>query len=218
MHWPERRLEEYQQPREWEGYGVPTQVPTYQGPLFRGAPPGESGPMSGPGLSKKEIQKQKTLTKSGVTGSAYLHSMGGMAPGGGGGTPPTGRGGPPDDKWDDESGEEENEEDDTDEETVSVTSSSQVSAGRMRATTMERQGKRIQRRVQGVLQRTQMVPPEEEVLGMVIEDHGDTEVRGVGPDPLEGMEQWDLWDLLDQGDYQGEMDYPPLGAHLLPRD
>ena len=87
--------------------------------------------MSGLGLSKKETQKQKTPTKSGVTGSAYLHSMGGMAPGGGGGTPPPGRGGPPDDKRDDESGEEENEEDDTDEETVSVTSSSQVSAGRV---------------------------------------------------------------------------------------
>ena len=86
--------------------------------------------MSGLGLSKKETQKQKTPTKSGVTGSAYLHSMGGMAPGSGGGTPPPGRGGPPDDKRDDESGEEENEEDDTDEETVSVTSSIQVSAGR----------------------------------------------------------------------------------------
>ena len=58
--------------------------------------------------------------------------MGGMAPGGGGGTPPPGKGGPPDDKGDDGSGEEENEEDDTDEETVSVTSSSQVSAGRVR--------------------------------------------------------------------------------------
>ena len=63
-----------------------------------------------------------------------------------------------------------------------------------------------------------MIPPEEEVLGMVIEDHGDTEVRGAGPDHLEGMEQWDLWGLLDQGDSQGEMDYPPLGAHLLPLD
>ena len=63
-----------------------------------------------------------------MTGLAYLHSMEGMAPGGGGGTPPPGKGGPPDDKGDDGSGEEENEEDDTDEETVSVTSSSQVSA------------------------------------------------------------------------------------------
>ena len=31
-----RRLEEYQQPREWEGYEVPTQMPPYWGPLFRG--------------------------------------------------------------------------------------------------------------------------------------------------------------------------------------
>ena len=58
-------------------------------------------------------------------------------------------------------------------------------------------------------------PPKEEVLGMVVEDHGDIEDRGAGPDHLEGMEQWDLWGLLDQGDSQGEMDYPPLGAHLL---
>ena len=67
-----------------------------------------------------------------MTGSAYLRSVGGMAPGGGGGTLPPGKEGPPDDKGDDGSGEEENEEDDTDEETVSVTSSSQVSAGRAR--------------------------------------------------------------------------------------
>ena len=50
----------------------------------------------------------------------------------GGGTPPPNRGGPPDDRRDDESDEEENEEGDTDEETVSVTSSSQVSANRAR--------------------------------------------------------------------------------------
>ena len=35
----------------------------------------------GPGPSKKETQKQKIPTKSGVTGPAFLHSMGGMAPG-----------------------------------------------------------------------------------------------------------------------------------------
>ena len=57
--------------------------------------------------------------------------MGGMAPGGGGGTPPPSRGGSPDYGGDDEPDEEENEEDDTDEETVSVTSSSQVSANRV---------------------------------------------------------------------------------------
>ena len=66
-----------------------------------------------------------------MTGLAHQHPMGGMAPGGGGGTPPPDKGGPPDDKGNDEL-EEENEEDDTDEETVSVTSSSQVSASRAR--------------------------------------------------------------------------------------
>ena len=92
-------------------------------------------------MGLKETQKQKAPTKSGMSGLAYLRSMGGMAPGGGGGTPPPGKGGPPDDKGDDGLGEEEDEDDDTDEETVSVTSSSQVSAGRV--------VKRMQRRVQG---------------------------------------------------------------------
>ena len=81
--------------------------------------------------SKQRIQEQRVATKSGMTGLAHQHPMGGIAPGGGGGTPPPGKGGPPDDKGDDES-EEEDEEDDTDEETVSVTSSSQVSANRAR--------------------------------------------------------------------------------------
>ena len=47
------------------------------------------------GPSKKETQKQKTPTRTGIAGTAYLHSVGGMAPGGGGGTPPPGRGGFP---------------------------------------------------------------------------------------------------------------------------
>ena len=178
---------------------------------------GKGRPMSGPGLPKKETQKQKTPTKSGVTGSAYLRSMGGMAPGGGGGTPPPSRGGPPDDKRDDESGEEENGEDDMDDETVSVTSSSQVSAGRVRPPQWN-VGEENTKEGAGGPPEDQSDPSREEVLGIVIEDHGDTEVRGVGPDPLEGMEQWDLWGLLDQGDSQGEMDYPPPGAHLLPWD
>ena len=88
--------------------------------------------MPGQGPSNQETQKQKAPAKSGITGLAYLRSMGGMAPGGGGGTLPPGKGGPPDDNEDDGSGEEENEEDETNEETVSVTSSSQVSAGRVR--------------------------------------------------------------------------------------
>ena len=64
----QRRLEEYQQPQEWGGYEIPRQVPSYWGPFFRGGGPGESGPKSGQGLSKKETQKQKTPTKSGETG------------------------------------------------------------------------------------------------------------------------------------------------------
>ena len=128
----QRRLEEYQQPQEWEGYKIPRQVPSYRGPFFRGGGPDERGPKSGQGPFKKETPKQKIPTKSEVTGSAYPHSMGGMAPGGGGGTPPPSRGGFPDDRGDDEPDEEENEEDDTDEETVSVTSSSQASANRAR--------------------------------------------------------------------------------------
>ena len=75
----QRRLEEYQQLREWQGYETPKQAPTYQGPLFRGA--GERGPMPGQGLSKQETQKQKAPTKSGMIGLAFLHSMGGMTAG-----------------------------------------------------------------------------------------------------------------------------------------
>ena len=177
--------------------------------------PDEREPMSGQGPSKKETQKQKAPTKSGMSGLAYLRSMGGMALGGGGGTPPPGKGGPPDDKGDDGLGEEEDEEDDTDEETVSVTSSSQVSAGRAGPQKWNGSKENTKAGV-GVPQRTYMIPPEEEVLEMVVEDHGDTENKGAGLDHLEGMEQWDLQGLLDQGDSQGEMDYPPLGAHLLP--
>ena len=56
------------------------------------------------------------------------------------------------------------------------------------------------------------------MLEMVVGDHEDIEARGVGPDHLEGMEQWDQWDPLDQGDSQEGMDYPPPGVHSLPQD
>ena len=62
-----------------------------------------------------------------------------------------------------------------------------------------------------------MILLEEEMPEMVIGDHEDIEVREVGPVHLEEMEQWDQWDPLDQGDSQEGTDYPPLGAHLLPR-
>ena len=85
-----------------EGYEIPRQSPPYQGPLFRGRGAGERGPIPGQGLSKQETQKQKAPTKSGITGLAYLCSIGGMASGDGGGTPPPDNGGPLDDKGDDE--------------------------------------------------------------------------------------------------------------------
>ena len=127
----QRRMGECQQPREWgdmksQGKCHPTRDRTLEeGDQMK-------GDQSLVGPSRKETQKQKIPTKSGETGAADPCSMGGMAPGGGGEAPPPSRGGPPDDRRDDESDEEENEEDDTDEETVSVTSSSQVSANRVR--------------------------------------------------------------------------------------
>ena len=126
------RMGEYQQPREWEGYEIPRQVASYQGPYFRGGGPDDKGLKSGQGPSRKETQKQDIPTKSGETGSAYPHSMGGD------GSMRRGRkstlkwGGPPDDGGNDEPDKEEDEEEDTDEETESVTSSSQVSAHRGR--------------------------------------------------------------------------------------
>ena len=213
----QRRLEEYQQPQEWEGYEIPRQVPSYQGPFFRGGGPDESGPKSGPGPSKKETQKQKIPTKSGVTGSAYPHSMGGMAPGGGGGTPPPSRGGPPDDRGDDESDEEENEEEDTDEETVSVTSISQVSANRVRPLIWGSSKENIKDSEGGPLEDPND-PSGGGNAGDGHRDQEDIEARGVGLDHLEGMEQWDQWDPLDQGDSREGMDYSPLGVHSLPRD
>ena len=53
----QRRLEEYQQPQEWEGYKIPRQVPSYQGPFFRGGGPDEREPKSGQGPFKKETEK-----------------------------------------------------------------------------------------------------------------------------------------------------------------
>ena len=65
----------------------------------------------------------------------FTHILWGGMAGGGGGSPPPSRGGSPDDGRDDEPDKEEDEEDDTNEETVSVTSSSQVSAHRARPLT-----------------------------------------------------------------------------------
>ena len=47
----QRRLEEYQQPQEWEGYEISKQAPPRRGPLFRGGGPDEGGQMFGQGPS-----------------------------------------------------------------------------------------------------------------------------------------------------------------------
>ena len=49
---------------------------------LEGGPDGR-GPIPSQRLSKQGIQEQGTATKSGMTGLAHQHPMGGMAPGGG---------------------------------------------------------------------------------------------------------------------------------------
>ena len=59
-----------------------------------------------------------------------------------------------------------------------------------------------------------MILLKEEMLEMVVGDHEDIEVRGVGLDHLEGMERWDQWDPLDQGDSQGRDGLSTTGGPL----
>ena len=59
-----------------------------------------------------------------------------------------------------------------------------------------------------------MILLEEKMLEMVVGDHRDTEVRGVGPVHLEEMEQWDLWGLLDQGGFPGRDGLSTTGGPL----
>ena len=115
-------------------------MPTYQGPLYRGGETfkGRSAPKQEP--SRQRTQSQAGSAKIGIIGSMYPRAVEGMAPGEGGGIPPLGRGGPPDDKSDDESNKEEDDESETDEERVSMTSSSQVSAGKAKPQERYREG------------------------------------------------------------------------------
>ena len=100
--------------------------------LWEEGGPHEEGSMPGQEPSRQKAQKHRITVKAGIIGSMYPHVVKGMAPVGGGGPPSPGKGGPPEDKPDNGSDEEENDETYTDEETVSVTSSSQVSAGKMK--------------------------------------------------------------------------------------
>ena len=128
----QKRLGEYQKLWEEAGYEPPRQVPAYQEPLHRGGGSHDHHHYLIKNRQNKGPKNKGAPAKMGMMGSMYPRAVGGMAAGGGGGTPPPDKGGPPDDKSDDESNEEENDESDTDEETVSVTSSSQASAGRIK--------------------------------------------------------------------------------------
>ena len=55
----QRRLEEYQQPQEWEGYGIPRQVPSYQGPFFREGDQMKVDPSLGRDLLGKKPKNRK---------------------------------------------------------------------------------------------------------------------------------------------------------------
>ena len=105
--------------QEWAEYEPPRQIPTYQGPLYRGGETHKGRPLPDQKPSRQRTQNQRSSAKTGMIGSMYPHAVEGMAPGGRGGTQPLAKGDPPDEKSDDESNEEEDDESDTDEETIS---------------------------------------------------------------------------------------------------
>ena len=212
----QRRMGEYQQSREWGKYETPRQVPSHQGPYFRGGGPDDRGLKSSQGPSETEIQKQTIPKKSGETGSVHPHSRGGMAPGGGGGSSPPGGGGPPDDKRGDDPDKEEDEEEDTDEETESVTSSSQVSVHRGQPLIWGN-GKRSLKDNGGGPPEDPDDPSEEGHVGDGRRGpRGHRGQRGrTGPPGRDGA-VGPVGPVGPRG-FPGGMDYPPLGVHLLPQ-
>ena len=125
------RLNEYLQLQGWTNYESPKLIPPGERPLQRGGGPLGEGTVPGHELPSQNTQKARGQVRMGIIGSMYPHTRG-MAPGGGKGPPPPSGRGPPGDKPDDEMEDEEDEEEGTDEETVSVTSSSQDSADKLR--------------------------------------------------------------------------------------
>ena len=128
----EMRLNEYRQLQGWVSYESPRPIPPGGGPLQRGGGPHGEGAMPRHEPPIQKTQKAEGWAKTGIIGSMYPHIAKSMVPGGGEGPPPPGRGGPPEDKLVDEMEGEEDDEGDTDEETVSVTSSSQDSADKIK--------------------------------------------------------------------------------------
>ena len=72
----QRRLGEYQQVQEWAEYEPPRQVPTYQGPLYRGGETHKGGPLPDQKPSRQRTYSQENSVKTGM----YPHAAGGMAP------------------------------------------------------------------------------------------------------------------------------------------
>ena len=55
----QRRLQECQQPREWWGYEIPRQVPSYQGPFLRGGDQMKADQSLVRGLLRKKPKSRK---------------------------------------------------------------------------------------------------------------------------------------------------------------
>ena len=145
----------------------------------------------------------------------YPHVVSGMAPRGGGGSPPPpGREGLPEDKSDEGSDEEENEEGDTDEETVSVTTSSQASAGGAGPQTWD-QAKETYRESTGGPPEDPNDPSGEGGIGESRRGPWVKEGKGEELDPPGRMEPLDLWDLLALGGFLEGTDYLLLWDLLL---
>ena len=95
MHWPRGGWGNTDTHGSGRGTKFQGEYPHIRDPLFRGGGPDDrrTNSLVRDPLSK-EFQEQGAATKSGMTGLAHQHPMGGITPGGGGGTPPPGRGGP----------------------------------------------------------------------------------------------------------------------------
>ena len=218
----EIRLNEYRRLQGWTDYETSKPIPPKEGPLRRGGGSHEEGTVPGCEPPIEKTQKAAGQAKSGILGSMYPHVTRGMAPGGGKGPPPPGGGGLPADKLIDEE-DEEDEEGDMDEETISVTSSSQDLADKIRYQKWRDTGPVHGSGAGG--------PPEDpnDPLGesIVKKAIGDLEAKGVKGEELDPqgiMVSLGLWGLLALEDSLKGIGYlllwdplplPDWGCHLF---
>ena len=210
----EMRLNEYRQLQGWDNYESQKPIPPAEGPLQRGGGPHGGGVMPGHEHPTQKTQKAEGQAKARMIGSMYPHVVKSVVPGGGEGPPPPGRGGPlPADEMEGK----EDDEGDTDEETVSVTSSSQGSADKIKYWKWGK-GEPVYRSSAGG-------PPEDpndpSGEGDIRESRrgprGHRGQRGrTGPPGRDGA--LDLWDLLAPEDFLEEMGYLPLWDPLPLQD